>query len=85
MSELYKIYSIIQVFVYRFCLPLAVDSKVGHYIRTVAHHVNLPQLCTATERLPHFAVYLKNTLLHLPEAYQKPLKYRYLHVTDTQR
>ena len=41
MPELYEIHLIIWMVVYRFCLPLSVDSKARHYISTVTHHVNL--------------------------------------------
>ena len=62
-----------------------VDSKAGHCINSVAHYANLSQLHTTMEFESHCAHQPEYTLPCPLEVYQQPLKYRYLHITDTQR
>ena len=60
-----------------------VDSKAGDCINSVAHYANLSQLHTTMEIEPHCAHQPEYTLPCPLEVYQQPLKYRYLHITDT--
>ena len=54
------------------------DLKAEHCIIIVSHRANLSQPPAETEQPEH-------TLPHPPGVYWKPLKYRYLHITDAQQ